>query len=149
MNWLKNLFKSAPREPELVRPFFGAMTSGDSHDGSTFWQTDDDFESTLGSISMTIDGTEDGPSEELTKIWQSIVADYSSWKRKAEPKLREALREFGHEGKLDQLRLEGFGMHTPGREAVDWDMSFELESECILLTICFKDGEPTIVHADG
>lgn len=149
MKWLTNLFASKPREPEIVHPVFGAMTSGQSHDGSTFWQTDDDFDSTLGPISMTIDGTRDGPSEDLVTSWQGIVADFTKWKAKAEPKLRETLRDFGHEDKFDELKLEGFGMHAVGRQPIDWDMSFELESEFMLFTVCFKDGEPTIVHADS
>jgi len=149
MNSFSKIFAGAPNEPELVHLVFGAMTSGESHDGSTFWQTNEGFESDLGFVSMTIDGTEDVPSEELVKSWRSIVADFASWKTKAESKLHEALRDFGHEAKFDELRLEGFAMHTPGREPVDWEMSFELESECMLFTVCFKDGEPTIVHADS
>ena len=149
MNWLSDLFKSKPPEPELVHPIFGIMASYKSHDGSTYWQTYEDFDTPVGPLSMTIDGTAEGPWEELVTSWQAILDDIQTWKAKAEPKLRETLQGFGHQRKFNELKLTGFGMNTVGREPVDWDMSFELESEGFLYTVCFKAGEATLVHADS
>lgn len=125
------------------------MTSYMSHDGTTCWETNEDLETALGPISMTIDGTPNGPSEDLVTSWQRIVADFNLWKIRAEPKLRETLQGFGHEEHFDELKLVGFGMYTPGREPIDWDMSFEEPTSLMLYTVNFKDGEPTMVHADS
>ena len=149
MQWLTNLFKPKPREPELVHPIFGIMASYKSHDGSTYWQTYEEFETVIGPLNMTIDGSAEGPSEELVASWHAILADINGWKAKAEPKLRETMQGFGHDKKFNELRLVGFGMYTVGREPIDWDMDFELESEGFNYSVCFKDGEPTLVHADS
>ena len=149
MRWLFNLFKSDPQAPELVHPIFGIMSSFSSHDGTTVWQSENDFETSIGHIGITIDGTDEGPSKELVLAWERVILEFDAWKAKAQPKLQETLTEFGHEEKFNQLKFAGFGFYTEGKEQVDWDMSFELESEFMLYTVCFKDGQATKVHADS
>ena len=97
----------------------------------------------------SFDAGESGPTSDQVELWQSIIADFERYRTEIQPLMLARMSEFGHETQFHDLNPTGFGFYNDPSIEVDWDISFDLPSQGFLYTVCFKDGKPTLVHADS
>ena len=145
---IMNLFKRAKPLPRIEHPIFGPMeaTLADE-DGSYFWETRDPIPTSKGTISVFLDGSIHGPSEEQIALWRWIHDNSERLAKSAEPLLLDRLRAFGLEEHICDLVWTAAGLSPDGDKLGPWDMSFELPSGAIL-TANFENGVPTSVTFD-
>ncbi len=109
----------------------------------------DNVETAIGPVTVSFDAGENGPTHDQVAHWQSVIADFSRYRTQAQPLLLARMREFGHESQLHELTPAGLGFYDDPSVDVDWDVSFDLPAKSMLYTVSFKDGQPTLVHADS
>lgn len=138
-----------PRKPEITHPVLGGMSSTKFGNGAYEWETVDELLTNAGSITVSLSGDQHGPNPRSVDLWQAVVADFDSWKAKAEPMIREELSVEGYDQRYPELKLFSFGVNEPGNKVCDWQVSFMLEPEYLLYTVQFKDKKPVAISVDG
>ena len=150
MGIFSRIFQSKPALPSIEHPIFGRMDAVIDHgNGQYFWEMPTDVSTPIGPVSVSLDADEKGPSADQVALWQLIIADFEHYREATKPLLLETMKGFGQEAQYDKLKPSAFGFYNDDCADVDWDISFEVESEGMLYTVCFKAGNPTLVHVDS
>ncbi|MEQ1542360.1 MAG: hypothetical protein ABL926_08915 [Novosphingobium sp.] len=136
-----------PALPKLDHPIFGKLVATIDHgDGTFFWETQEQMQTSKGKIGIFCDAPDSGPSENQVSQWMSIYANFEYIRAKSEKILIDRLEDFGLESRIDEMIWSAVGLSIDGSMSSPWDISFDLD--CKIFTAYFEDGKPKLVTCD-
>jgi|GEM_PF-3942122 len=154
MGILSFFTRDRPSLPRVDHPVLGPMEATlVNKDGSYFWETSGPLVTPKGSISVFLDGSINGPSEEQVALWNWIYENSERLARSAEPLLLDRLRDFSLEAHIGDLVWSAAGLSADGDRSGTWNLSFDLSAEGsdqdgAILTAYFENGLPIVVSFD-
>ena len=154
MKFLTTFFEKFKREPDLIHPVFGELTSDCDGSDDGFWQLNSSVSIHGNDVYISIVAGFDGPSDKQVTFFNLFKENLSSEIDLVKPFLLERYESW-EEGSISDtfesiFSVEGLTIPKNGDRNNDWSVSFGCrDDESHLYTVHFKNGKPDWCAADG
>lgn len=130
MAFLRNLrLRLRPRR--MTDPDFGELVFQPVSNAPerSYWECQWRFPPTGQPVFLSLSGGETGPNEEIRKFYLSLPARFQTILSACRPALEQVSNQWLHQSLssdvFSDFKLSGFEVEDPGRDPVQWSVSFE------------------------